>query len=527
MLVTLNMLLAALRDWPAECFVQEPDACRLSGVELICDGSEARPERMSVCAAEDFLHMTEIPEGCVPVCVCAPEAEAPEPERLRGAVLVRANVPHYEVYRRLSECFLRILDWRMRMVEAMNDGCSLQEIMEMSKPVIGNYIAVSDSTFRLVANTANIPCDDEICRRMIEHGYHPESVVAKFRDTGRVRFWEEHDFYIDNGHVFSPYTLVGRIFRIDGNYAAHAVMTCNNHPATPDIVDLYNMLCEFIAKFAARDWENQNAGLLLYSSLLTELLGGAVTDFEAAERQLLQSGFPREHFFYIFRIPVSTVADTLVGRLSKDLNGTFSHLHLTMHRQELVVLIGVGPERQTERDAQEGMQRMLALLERYELSCGVSAAFTELSAYPAAYRQAGQALGCGERLQRRAKIERPRKGPPHVFTYDRYQAYCLLGEQTYEEIAQWRAGEAAQTLRRIEASDRRRGSNDLQLLYTYLVNERRAKETGEALHLHRNSVVYRIEHLRQTAQLGDLDDADVRGALLMSFLMLDLYGIED
>ena len=26
----------------------------------------------------------------------------------------------------------------------------------------------------------------------------------------------EHDFYIDNGHLFSPYTLVGRIFRMNG-----------------------------------------------------------------------------------------------------------------------------------------------------------------------------------------------------------------------------------------------------------------------------------------------------------------------
>ena len=528
MLVTLNMLLAALRDWPTECFVPEPDACRLGGVELRCgDASSAAPERMAVCALEELLCLPEPPEGRVFVCVCPPEGEAPPPERLRGAVLVRAEVSLYEVFRRLNERFLSILDWRMRMVEAMNDGCSLQEIMEMSKPMIGNYIAVSDSTFRLVANTANVPCDDEICRRMIEHGYHPESVVAKFRDTGRVRFWEEHDFYIDNGHVFSPYTLVGRIFRIDGSYAAHAVMTCNNCPASADIVDLYNVLCEFIAKFAARDWENQNAALLLYSSLLTEVLGGGVRDFAEAEQQLLRSGFPAEHACYLFRIPVSTVADTLVGRLCKDLHETFSHVHLTMYRQELVLLIGVEKGRQTETDAHEGMCRMLALLDRYELVCGVSAAFGDMSAFFAAYRQAGQALGCGERLRRSARIDRPRKGPERAFTYDEYLPYCLLSEQSFEEIEQWRAGEAAQTLRRIEALDRRRGSNDLQLLYTYLINERRAKETGEALHLHRNSVVYRIEHLRETAQLGDLEDAQLRAALLMSFLMLDLYGSEE
>ena len=167
------------------------------------------------------------------------------------------------------------------------------------------------------------------------------------------------------------------------------------------------------------------------------------------------------------------------------------------------------------------------MLDRYELCCGVSAAFGELSAYLPAYRQAGQALVCGERLKSVNRIERPRKWHPRVFPYDEFQPYCLISEQSFEEIQCWRRGAAGQALLRVEALDRQRGTNDLQLLYTYLVNERRAKETGEALHLHRNSVVYRIEHLREMAALGDLDDPDVRAALLMSFRMLDLYGSED
>jgi DNA-binding PucR family transcriptional regulator len=56
------------------------------------------------------------------------------------------------------------------------------------------------------------------------------------------------------------------------------------------------------------------------------------------------------------------------------------------------------------------------------------------------------------------------------------------------------------------------------------MNERRAKETGEAMHLHRNSVVYRIEHLREAVHLGDLEDANVRTGLLMSLLMYNLCG---
>ena len=523
MLVTLNMLLAAVPNCPAEHRIPDPDALRFSGVTLLRalpPGAATEPGRLAVCAPEEL----DAARGRLCLCVCAPGAAAPEPGP--EVIVLRTALPLLEVFQRLSERFLRILDWRLEMVEAMNNGCSLQELMEMSKPMIGNYIAVNDSTFRLIANTANIPCDDEIVQRMIEHGYHPESVVAKFRSTGRVRFWEEHDFYVDNGQLFSPYTLVGRIFRIQGQYAAHAVMTCNNREATPDVIDLYNMLCEFIAQFAARNWENQNSELLHLSSLLSDLLTDSASDLATVEERLRQSGFPEECTYMLIRVPISTVANTLVGRFSTDLLEIYPHVQVTLHGQELVLLTGLETSQAQPEKAKVLAQQTTALLERYELCCGVSSAFRDLSRFSLAFRQAGQALDSGDRLQRSAHIRRPRATYPRVFAYDELLPYCLLNKP-YEEILQWRAGAAAQALAQIAQLDRQHGSNNLELLSTYLVNERRAKETGEALHLHRNSVVYRIEHLRSVVPLGDLEDPDVRAGLLQSLRMYNLYGFDE
>ena len=47
------------------------------------------------------------------------------------------------------------------------------------------------------------------------------------------------------------------------------------------------------------------------------------------------------------------------------------------------------------------------------------------------------------------------------------------------------------------------------------------------MHLHRNSVVYRVEHIRAIVDLGDLEDPDVRFRLLVSFMMINLYGLEE
>lgn len=525
--VTLNMLLAAIAEYRTETRLSDRDELLLSGVALLCDGLSSDPppsDHLIVCGASELRVLPARSGGGAVVCVCGPDD--PEPgETARELVIVRAEVSPIEVYRKLNRRFFEIMDWRMRMAEAMNGGCSLQEIMEMSKDMIGNYIAVSDSTFRLVANTANIPCDDAICQRMIENGYHPESVVAKFRSTGRVKFWEEHDFYIDNGHLFSPYTLVGRIFRMNGEYVAHAVMTCNNREATADIIDLYNMLCEFIARFAARDWENQSAEAVIYSSLLTDLLSESTTDFEGISERLRQNGFP-DGAYCLARVPVNTVANTLVGRLSKDSFEMFSHVQITLCQQELVLLVGAEASASGYADADREAERFFGLLEQYELCCGVSSYFEEISDIRLAYMQAGDALNSGERLRRSAHIDRVSTKYPNVFFYNEYLSYCLL-DKSYEVMRRWQTGTAGKALARIEELDRKNGSNNLQLLFTYLMNERRAKETGEAMHLHRNSVVYRIEHLCEAARLGDLDDPNVRTGLLMSLLMYNICGNDE
>ena len=527
MQATLNMLLAAISDLPSESRIADQDGLRVSGITLFYEGrkTEDVPEgRLIVCSAADVRKAALIKGYGAMLCVCGAGGSFPE-DAPRGVVAVFADAEPGEIYQRLNERYISVMDWRMRMAEGMNNGCSLQDIMEMSKDMIGNYIAVSDSTFRLVANTANIPCDDVICQRMIKHGYHPESVVEKFRSTGRVKFWEEHDFYIDNGHLFSPYTLVGRIFRMNGEYMAHAVMTCNNREATPDVIDLYNMLCEFIAKFAARDWENQNAELVLYSSLLTDLLSGSATDFEQAKERMTPNGFPSD-VMCLVRIPVHADANTLVGRLSKDISELFSHVHIALYQQELVLLIGAGSEESSHAAADREALDFFKLLEKYELTCGVSSFFDDVSRIDVAYLQAKEALDSGERLRRSAHIEQLRTRFPHVFCFDEYLPYCLL-DNSYDTIRQWLLSGNGRALAEIEELDRKNGTNNLQLLYTYLMNERRAKETGEAMHLHRNSVVYRIEHLREAVRLGDLEDANVRTGLLMSLLMYNLCGRDE
>ena len=68
-----------------------------------------------------------------------------------------------------------------------------------------------------------------------------------------------------------------------------------------------------------------------------------------------------------------------------------------------------------------------------------------------------------------------------------------------------------------------KNTNNCEVLYTYLLNERRATETANSLHMHRNNVVYRINRIEEMLGIS-LDDKTTRLNLTMSYLMLRYSG---
>ncbi len=529
MLVTLNMLLDCIKQYPLEIHISSLDEHSFARVALLPE--EASPSGLSagslyVCRLSDYLRFPSDRQSACYICVRDRLPDSGEtPERLSGSIIISANVSYLEIFSLLSEKFMQVLDWWMRMTEAMMNGCTLQTILEMSRDMIGNYIAVNDAAFKLVANTANIPCDDPLCRRMVEYGFHPESTIDMFKKTGRFNFWEKNDFYIDNDNVYSPYSVVGQVFRIEGNYVAHAVMTCNNYEATQGLLDLYKILCTFIAKFCAHEWESKDAKVVIYSTFLEGLIEGKTTDYASARERLAEADFPAGGEMCVLRIPVSGVANTLVGIIGQAIADLFPRSMTSLYSQELILLLSL--------QAQDPRETMLAIarrvgtvMERYDLQCGISSAFRELELCPNAYKQSGMALHCGVRLSKNALVEDIHLATPRVSVFDELLHYCML-QNSYEVIQSLRSSRAGRALTQLAQYDKKHSSNNMELLYNFLRCERRAKETGELMHLHRNSVVYRVEHIRAIVDLGDLEDPDVRFRLLVSFMMINLYGIEE
>ena len=70
----------------------------------------------------------------------------------------------------------------------------------------------------------------------------------------------------------------------------------------------------------------------------------------------------------------------------------------------------------------------------------------------------------------------------------------------------------------LRAHDQEKNSTLYETLYQFLVNERSTQRTAQALHIHKNSLLYRLNQIKEIVDL-DLDDPNLRAYLVFSFFI--------
>ncbi len=165
---------------------------------------------------------------------------------------------------------------------------------------------------------------------------------------------------------------------------------------------------------------------------------------------------------------------------------------------EIVALYAVNAERGTgEVEQWAGTLLQSAQLEfpRAHLAIGIGQPVTRLLDARMSYHQAAQAMHLEERLQHHK---------PQV--YANLGVYRLL--LPLSETGELRAF-AEQVLGKLLRADRQDKGHLLETLRTYFQNRGNVMKTARALYIHRNTLLYRLERIRELGAF-DLDDAETR-----------------
>ncbi len=433
----------------------------------------------------------------------AAEALAPDD------MLIRTNTPAALLADRIQRFLLSIIQWNDAMAKMVDEGCISQDLLRASEPMLGSYIGLSDATFSYIAHTPDIPAPDDVSRYFVEHRAYPTSSIQKSRDLGLSRRWDHQDWTVvsNKPNPIIPYFTVSRAIRRRGLYAAHILLVSPTRIGAAKRF-LFDLLADKLEACLQRHWRLENPLEQRYSYFLQEAFkGSAASDGRLLEQAQIH-GIPIEGVFIV--CVVSDVwkvgsADFLAKRLLE----AEPQCRTVVEEDDVIVLLCVEAGHEEEAAMMEA--RIFREAAEMNVEVGVSERMDKLELISLGLDQARQALRYGSANSSRyvsfdgGNDELTRK----VLRFRRYFPYCALDQ--YENNSKF-VGQVlihCNPLLRLKELDAQRGSNDLELLRTYLYCGGHTSKVCQLLHMHRNTVLYRLEKIRQVIDY-DLEDSDVR-----------------
>jgi len=435
--------------------------------------------------------------------------ELESPERMCNIVVINSNVDPMDVFETVQFLFGRLYRWDSMMKDYIIHNRGMEELLRLSENVIGNYITISDSAMGLMAHTAGLKVDCPVTNALVENGYHNEESVALFRRYHLPEAWiNKGEIYINDSRTISPYPNMCKVVRYNNCYFAHVIMICSYRSPSPGLVDLFQMLLDNLMVCFERQWNNEGKPVHVYDSLIASLIEDSLPG-DILEERAAHCSLPMKANFRLAKISCNSGGPVLLQRMAQDISGYITGARVTVFRDSIVVLIV--NRHSNEGSFEESLGLMSEHMERYEAGCGLSNPFGSLHELHLAGIQADVALRYGPDSVKPGREQR-RTG---IFHFEDCYPGCIMcaNEETMSISTSTGAYKA---LEKLIDYDKQHGSNNVELLYNYLSNDRKATETAALMHMHRNNVIYRVGRICEIIGM-DLDDSRSRFSLLLAY----------
>ncbi|MDR0490080.1 MAG: helix-turn-helix domain-containing protein, partial [Oscillospiraceae bacterium] len=527
---TKNIVLEAVRPYRGSHYIAT-DAKPMFRWVAMLPGSpdEMEHDMLYICMLSEAIDRNLKKPGYVYLCIRDRFTDDDEDANaLSGVIVMNENKDIAWLFNIIQKRFLEISEWANKMRDALIENCDYQALTDLCEPILNNFVSVFDSSYTLLAHTKNIICHDPVNIELMKRGYHTDETLQKFREKRRFEVYEqEQGVVISAPGVIAQYEIVTKWCRYGGEMLLQVVMECSQTPLSLAAVDLFEIFMDHIQICFLRQ-QRANPSQI-YSSLLNEMLYGELENpFIIGERSKT-ADIPFSGLFNVYRIVFEDNSTVLIGRFVQELMAYLPKSKIIAHKYEIIILNNFNPAKIQEQSS-HNLSKLTPLLEKYGAMCGVSEMFNSLPELKNAYIQATRAQTLGVQLRTlgnfwnfdRDVFEATAiENNSNIFYFNDVYIYLALHFAQSGTFDAFGNSSQNKTLKKLLEYDADNNTHLVQVLYAYLVSERRATAAGRLLRMHRNNVLYHISRIEEITGI-DLNDYWTRLKLALAFHFFEL-----
>lgn len=394
--------------------------------------------------------------------------------------------------------FQRYSQWSQEVTNALLRNQSLQDILDITQTVEENPIYFADPSFKMLAhNFREMDQYSVIVRYQVKYHYLPFNVMMDLVETGELELLHN-----------TPHAFYNKTKSFGTNFISKAIRSHNKLWGNFFIIESYHNLnqCDVeIAEelgnlIAASIYENSNyltSSSLYHEHFMIDILEQTLQNEISIRNQLRPLGWSLEGNYRLLAIHMPNDEEALKRNTIVLLTNTWNAQAFLYN--EYVITIYNEPPRKYSRMC-EYIHRFLQLMNRYGALSELFYSFSNMHHY---FQQASYTLQNAKRGS----------GKNRLFFYENYYLQHLL-HLAGDDLPIY------EPANRLHQYDAKHHCEYCRTLYTYLLHNQNAVKTAQIMFLHRNTLKYRMEKIR------DIIQVPLEHPLICQRLLLSLQALE-
>lgn len=415
------------------------------------------------------------------------------------------HVDAADVYTELQEIFSLYDQWNQSLINSRLENASIQSLLDLTDCIIPNPMLLIGMDFTIVASKKlelsdlNKPVlgSSENTRDIINNLKQDPNYESAYHKTGY--------FYYPGNHFCAPSLCVNIS---GGEQTAYRLLYMEGEAP---LDDTFGFILEYLAQmishaFSTRLMHGPSSDYPLHEVFAT-LLTDPNADYVKISQQLSVGGWLSSHLYLCILVRTGLIDQKNLTLLSicNYIENKLPFSCAVEHKGNAVVYVNLSLSQMTV----EGIsQKLEAFIQSSMLNAGFSRKMLGHFNFHRQYLQASVALETGKR-----------KNPAFSMHHFNTIALDYILEQAIKKLPAYMI--CHEKLLSLKYADEAGHSHLYETLRCYLENHQNIARTSEHLYIHRSTLLYRMEKIRDFLD-SDLSDPSEILYLLLSFHLMDL-----
>lgn len=502
MKISLSMLTEFLKGRLLNAFLMDESKYHYQTVQLFNDREylPTRPGRIYISSLQEISDSFAVDPASIIITNNESITDANYP-----LLICRGSLS--EIYEDVISAFehYTVLDDQMNY--GIRKDMDAQYFVDVIAEFFDNSVMMVDSALHVLAHSGSNPRNetDTCWQSIVENNRIPDDIINAILSShpAETKRQRRHAF-LDEG--FYPFPTVS-LNLLDGNiFCGRLTLIFNQSTAGNYVLDILDAIAPCLESFMAKHAIMEIQKLSISEFFWNEVLSGHMKDTTLIQQQLLRDNLEAGDDYVLLYIPMSgyTLESIPYRHMLSTLHSIFTGKILFSRKNDIIAVI---------RLKYYSLEQINSLLYThflaYKIKIGISNPFRDFLTLPVAYSQAKSASDMAQNAN------------DHTIAciYNDYAVEHLIRNAVLTETPNTYMHPA---ILQILEYDKQKHTDHLNTLRIFLEEERSLTRTAARLHIHKNTLSYRLDKLNETFSI-DTEHPQQRLHLMLSFRLLDAY----